>query len=215
MYITYTPFAMFSILCKSHFLGKCLEWKGPAALTKFFKSLWGIGTGVSRPIWDSCPSTLLTRTILHIRLLRRIWSGFFYSPMLLMMTQDRLDSEKSIGFHRYIRLRHLWNSKLTSDFCWFGYVLTSLNWVWFFRLFVPPCEFFTLRLVPKWVIHSSATTRIKSLTPTGCKILVACYSCSHKRSVFLNVKDKTEFFSLKFMPLKIELLHFQVTNGCL
>ena len=114
--------------------------------------------------------------------------------MLLMMTQDRLDSEKSIGFHRYIRLRHLWNSKLTSDFCWFGYLLTSLNWVWFFRLFVPPCEFFTLRLVPKWVIHSSATTRIKSLTPTGCKILVACYSCSHKRSVLLNVKDKTEFF---------------------
>ena len=86
--------------------------------------------------------------------------------------------------------------KFEIDF-WFLLIwlpLTSLNWVWFFRLFVPPCEFFTLRLVPKWVIHSSATTRIKSLTPTGCEILVACYSCSHKRSVFLNVKDKTEFF---------------------
>lgn len=37
----------------------------------------------------------LTRTILHIRLLRRIWSGFFFSPMLLMMTQERLDLRRS------------------------------------------------------------------------------------------------------------------------
>ena len=68
--------------------------------------------------------------------------------MLLMMTQDRLDSEKSIGFHRYIRLRHLWNSKLTSDFCWFGY-LNKPKLSLIFQVVCTPLWVFHIKISPK------------------------------------------------------------------